>query len=87
MKLREKDIITLRVEGTGFAAKTDEKVRRALWWDTPPGQREVPRGAPTLRRVGSDSVPRCSSRARRHSSSALSRARWRASSLRGQLAC
>ena len=28
MKLSEKDIITLRVEGTGFAAKTDEKVRR-----------------------------------------------------------
>ena len=31
MKLREKDIITLRVEGTGYAAKTDEKVRRPPW--------------------------------------------------------
>ena len=47
MKLREKDIITLRVEGTGFAAKTDEKVRRPPW--RPPRPRNAPRRAPEPR--------------------------------------
>ena len=47
MKLREKDIITLRVEGTGYAAKTDEKVRRPPW--RAPRPRKAPRRAPEPR--------------------------------------
>ena len=84
MKLREKDIITLRVEGTGYAAKTDEKVRRPPW--RPPRPRNAPRRAPEPRVEQALTLrPALPSRTRRHSSSALSRARWRASSRRAQL--